>query len=97
MEQSKAAAGTGESPAEQSSNAPEPGGAKDVISTGAALFIRGVTALQAKRADEAADLLTKAISVRRARPLYHFKLGQALQAAGRIDEAAKLRFSFRIV
>ncbi len=61
----------------------------DLGHIGAGLFSRGVTALREKRAVEAVELLEKAISVRRARPLYHFKLGQALQAAGRLDDAAE--------
>ena len=89
MGQLNATAQSGKTPAQQSSGTSEPDGAKNAVSTGAALFFRGVTALQAKRADEAVDLLKKAISVRRARPLYYFKLGQALQAARRLDEAAE--------
>ena len=89
MEQSDTATRSDKTPAQQSDSVAEPGGANDLASTGAALFSRGVAALQAKRAVEAVELLNKAISVRRARPLYHFKLGQALQAAGRLDEAAE--------
>ncbi len=89
MEQSDTATRSDKTPAQQSDSVAEPGGANDLASTGAALFSRGVAALQAKQAVEAVELLKKAISVRRARPLYHFKLGQALQAAGRLDEAAE--------
>ena len=89
MEQPDTATRRDEKPAQQSSGAAPPGGAKDAIGPGATLFSRGVAALRAKRAVEAVELLKKAISVRRARPLYHFKLGQALQAAGRLDEAAE--------
>ena len=89
MEPSDTDTRSDKTPASQSSSAAQPSGAKDVVSAGAALFSRGVAALRAKRAVEAVDLLKQAISVRRARPLYHFKLGQALQAAGRHDEAAE--------
>ena len=82
MEQSDTTTRNDNTPAQQARGAAEPDGANDVIGTGAALFSRGVAALRAKRAVEAVELLNKAISVRRARPLYHFKLGQALQAAG---------------
>ncbi len=76
-------------PAQQSSSTAERGSANDVTNTGAELFFRGVAALRAEQAVEAIDLLNKAISVRRARPLYHFNLGQALRAAGRLDDAAE--------
>ena len=89
MEQSNAAARGGETPAQQSSGAAKPSSASDLGNIGVDLFSRALAALRAERADEAVELLKKAISVRRARPLYHFKLGQALQAAGRLDEAAE--------
>ena len=68
---------------------PEPSGADDSIRTGVAFFSRGVDALQANQPDEAIGLLKTAISIRRARPLYYFKLGQALVATERFDEAAE--------
>jgi Flp pilus assembly protein TadD len=89
LEQSDTATRGDKMPPQQSNSVAEPGSTKDPAGTGAAFFSRGVAALQAKRAAEAVDLLKKAISVRRARPIYHFKLGQALQAAGRLDEAAE--------
>ena len=52
--------------APQVSSTTERGAANDVSSTGAALFFRGVAALRANQPAEAADLLNKAISVRRA-------------------------------
>lgn len=53
------------------------------------LFARGVTALSKKQIAEAVTLFEEAISIRRARPLYHFKLGQAQQAAGNAEQAAE--------
>ena len=68
---------------------PEPSGADDSVRTGVTFFARGVNALQANQPDEAIRLLKTAISIRRARPLYYLKLGQALVTTGRFDEAAE--------
>ena len=89
MEQLDIANRSDKTPAQPSSSGAETGSASEPVGPGAAFFFRGIDALRAKRAVEAVDLLKKAISVRRARPLYHYKLGQALQAAGRPDEAAE--------
>jgi hypothetical protein len=50
LEQSDTAIRSDNSPAQQSGSAAEPGGANDLVSTGAALFSSGVAALRAKRA-----------------------------------------------
>ena len=53
------------------------------------LFSRGVDALRRNQAAEAATLFEEAISIRRARPLYHFKLAHAYQVTRDIEQAAK--------